>query len=229
MAYFDCAGARLHYEIFGCGDENARLILLLHGCGEDMHVFDAAVSSMLNTHRFVAIDSRAHGESTGEVQGYKRMAEDTAALLKHLGIEKVDCIGFSDGAIIAMLMASERDCFDRLMLIGANTHPSGLKFSERIEMRRQRKAALRTGDKRWASLFDMMLTEPDITADSLGRINARVTAVVGSRDMIKKSHTLRLCRAIKGCELEVLKGEGHMIPQEAPEKLAMLMQRKFVR
>ena len=25
----------------------------------------------------------------------------------------------------------------------------------------------------------------------------------------KKSHTLRLCRAIKGCELEVLKGEGH--------------------
>ena len=46
--------------------------------------------------------------------------------------------------------------------------------------------------------------------------------------MIKKGFTLSIHEAIDGSELIVLNGVGHMIPQEAPDRLSELLKNVFM-
>ena len=77
-----------------------------------------------------SIHSRTQGESFsldggGEIS-YSAMADDAAALMDELGINEYDIVGYSDGGIIALLMAMKSFKVRRFFTIGANTDPSGL-------------------------------------------------------------------------------------------------------
>ncbi len=228
MPGFEHNGAMLNYELMGNWDSGCLPILLLHGNGESMRVFDDSIFPLLDECAFIGLDSRAQGLSSGEPAGYRVMADDALALLRHLGINRCNVVGFSDGAIIAIMLALDSDMFDRAVLIGANIDPKGLKPFVRLEMQIMKAFYKIKRDDRSAQLFDLMLKEPNISPQSLKSINARTYVVVGSKDMIKRAHTLSIHEAITGSELVVFNGVGHMIPREAPAKLSDLFKDVFL-
>lgn len=228
MPWFEHNGARLNYELMGNWTAGRLPILLLHGNGESVRVFDESISPLMDDHAFIGLDSRAQGLSSGEPSGYGAMADDALALLRYLGVSRCNVVGFSDGAIIAIMLALEYAIFDVAVLIGANIAPKGLKPFVRLEMQLMKAFYKIKGDGKSARLFDIMLKEPNIPPKRLKSINARTYVVVGSKDMIKRAHTLSIHESIDGSELIVLNGVGHMIPQEAPDRLSELLKNVFM-
>ena len=97
-------GTAIAYTIAGEGPD----ALLLHGFAADHHVnwvapgvVDALVAA---GRRVIAYDARGHGQSDKphDPAAYENdaMARDARALLDHLGVERVDVVGYSMGALV---------------------------------------------------------------------------------------------------------------------------------
>jgi len=193
-------GIELYYEKTGQGAP----VILLHGNGEDNTIFDVLVEELSKKYTVYAIDSRDHGKS-GKVEtlDYETMMEDIAELIKELDIRKPMLYGFSDGGIIGLLMAIRHpSLLSKLIVSGANTHPSGAKRIFTVLghiihfFSRSRK-------------FKLMLTQPDITAAELSTITVPTLVLAGKRDFVSESHTREIADNIPGSELRILEGETH--------------------
>ncbi|MFV0329106.1 MAG: alpha/beta fold hydrolase [Dysgonomonas sp.] len=80
-------------------------VILLHGNGEDHHIFDKLIVKLKQNFTIYAIDSRNHGESQmTDDYSYETMAEDIYQFIQKLSLKDVSVIGFSDGAIISILL-----------------------------------------------------------------------------------------------------------------------------
>lgn len=96
-------GAEIYYEIDGDGP----LLVLLHGGVDPSQTFGAPLEVMAKTHKVVAIHMRGHGHSTDGDEPWtaELMADDVAAVLKHLNFGKARFMGYSLGAAVALQLA----------------------------------------------------------------------------------------------------------------------------
>jgi len=97
-------GQRIHYEDSG----GAGLALVLsHGFLQDSSMFDAQLRRLRARHRVITWDQRGHGStvSTGEAFTYWDSADDLAALLDHLGVNRAVVGGMSQGGFISLRFA----------------------------------------------------------------------------------------------------------------------------
>jgi alpha-beta hydrolase superfamily lysophospholipase len=80
---FVYSGTRFYYETYGAGAP----LLLIHGNGESIGSFKGQIGQFASHHRVIAMDSRGQGKSElgADALTYDQMAEDTNALLDHLG------------------------------------------------------------------------------------------------------------------------------------------------
>src|SRR5437773_83422 len=102
--YADVNGIKLYYEIHGAG----RPLVLLHGGLGAIEMFGPNLPALAERHRVVAVDLQGHGR-TADVDrpiSVETMAEDIAALIKKLGLEKPDVMGYSLGGGVALLVAA---------------------------------------------------------------------------------------------------------------------------
>jgi pimeloyl-ACP methyl ester carboxylesterase len=102
-AYADVNGINLYYEVRGTG----RPIMLLHGGLGSGEMFGPALEGLAESHRVITPDLQGHGR-TADVDRPLRletMAEDIAALMDHLGLDKVDAVGYSLGGGVAFQLA----------------------------------------------------------------------------------------------------------------------------
>ena len=190
----------IYYEHTGEGQP----LLLLHGNKEDHHIFDELCEDLENEYEIYAVDLRGHGLSAKEKEyHYSDMAEDIIRLIESLNIEKPLITGFSDGAIIALMVAMKRsDLIYGIVACGPNLSPRALTFGTRMEIKRD----FRKGHD---PLDELMLREPDIRESDLGQINVPALIMAGERDICKKSHFESIAKAIRGSRLEILPGEDH--------------------
>ncbi|MCP4904614.1 MAG: alpha/beta hydrolase [bacterium] len=80
-------------------------LVLLHGHGNEAHLWDDFVPSVAEHYRVLAVDQRGHGDSDWDVEGRydaETMADDLEALLDHFGIDRFVLIGFSMGGRVSM-------------------------------------------------------------------------------------------------------------------------------
>lgn len=179
-------------------------VILIHGNKGDHHVFDELAASMSIEHTVYAMDSRGYGESaTPKEYHYADMAEDVINLIDALSIEKPYLIGFSDGAIIALLVAIKRsELLGGIICCGANLTPDGLKHKD---LRETKKDYKKTKDPKTL----MMLTEPNITSSDLKKIKVPAIIIAGENDCIKEKETESIAKGIDGAILQILPGENH--------------------
>lgn len=178
-------------------------LILVHGSGEDHHIFDTLVAQLNPYYTCYCVDSRGHGSSSSvNVYSYQAMAEDMIEFIKKLGLKKVVYYGFSDGGIVGLLVASQCDLLDSLIISGANIDPHGLKkhiyYLMRIQYQFTRDPKLK-----------LMLEQPHINEFQLSKIKAKTLVLAGANDMIKEEHTYFIAHHIPDSQLKILPNEDH--------------------
>ena len=198
--FIDLEDVRIHYECLGQGPD----LIMIHGNGEDLHLFDEASKELSNDFKVWLLDSRGHGESSSvDTYHYEDMSSDVTAFIRKLGLEGAILFGYSDGGIIGLLTAIRAPgVLSGLICAGANTEPSMLDpevYRECEEWNREH------DDPR----MTMMLNEPHITVEELSTIRIPTYVMAGSNDCILREDTDRIARTIGCSELRIVEGHDH--------------------
>ena len=171
-------GYTMHYEVYGKGYP----LIMLHGNGEDMKSLLPLAMELSKTYQIYLIDSRGHGQSTGEVSSYDVMGNDLVTFMKVMHIKDAHVFGYSDGAINALkAVIISKKHFNKLILCGLNLHPSGLLDKTIIEMKE-------AYQKEKNPLIKMMLEGPIFNLSDIEVINNDICLYFGEFDLIKIDH-----------------------------------------
>src|SRR5207249_9524754 len=93
--YADVNGIKLYYEIHGTGEP----LILLHGGLGATSMFGPNLPALAERRQVIGVDLQGHGR-TADIDrpiSTEAMAEDIAALIKHLKLERPDVMGYSLG------------------------------------------------------------------------------------------------------------------------------------
>jgi pimeloyl-ACP methyl ester carboxylesterase len=228
---------QIYYETHGSG----RPLLLLHGGGDSFEYSFARVLPALSAHhRVIAIEQTGHGHSPDApgALSYAAMTDDTSELLRILNPGPVDAIGWSDGAIIALMLAARHPAqVRRVVASGANYSPDGLFPEALVQLQQEtavdaynaaeRAEALRLnpgGEAQMlsvgAKLQQLWLHSPDASELSpaiLATIARPVLIMAGDHDEIRIEHTLEIFRALPKAALLIVPDSGHNVFNEQPQ------------
>lgn len=105
----DLPGGRFHYLTWGAEQTERPSILLLHGITSDALSWVRVAPALADRYRVYALDMRGHGESIKPPAGaysLRATADDAAALIEALGLERPVVIGHSWGGATAIVLAS---------------------------------------------------------------------------------------------------------------------------
>ncbi|QIK59881.1 alpha/beta hydrolase [Dysgonomonas sp. HDW5A] len=190
----------LNYLVKGNGNP----LILLHGNGEDLQIFDKLVSKLEKQFTVYAIDSRNHGASTRtEDFTYETMAEDIHQFIEKLELKHVSVIGFSDGAIISLLLTLKYpQTFNRMVLLGVNLKPSDFKLDIYNSIAEEY-------EKTQDPLFKMMLEQPNIELDDLKEINTPTLVIGAEDDLYYEDSFQNIVNAMPNAVLKIIKGHDH--------------------
>ena len=194
-------GVILHYEVTGEG----RPVVLVHGNGEDHHIFDIEIAQLVKAgYQVYAPDSRGHGANEPQSEyHYADMAEDMYQFIRAIKLEKPAFYGFSDGGIIGLtLITNHPDCLGALAISGTNLSPDGLVPSFVEEY-----TAINKEEN--DPLITLMLTEPHIDPETLKKITVPVLVTAGENDLILQSETEKIADMIPNSTMIILEGEDH--------------------
>ena len=215
MKSVDVNGVTLHYEVAGEG----RPVVLVHGNGEDHHIFDVMINQLVKAgYKVYAPDSRGHGANMPLPEyHYSDMAEDMYQFIRAMNLEKPAFYGFSDGGIIGLLLiAGHPDSIGALAISGTNLSPDGLDPSFAEEYTAMNKEL---NDP----LITLMLSEPHIDPEELKKIKIPVLVTAGENDLILQSETEKIADLIPDSTLIILDGEDHGSYIVHSEKIADLI------
>ena len=98
--YANVNGLNLYYEIHGTG----KPLVLLHGGLGIIAMFEQILPGLAEQRQVIGVELQAHGH-TADIErpmSFEAMAEDIAALIKYLGLEQADLLGYSLGGGVAL-------------------------------------------------------------------------------------------------------------------------------
>ncbi len=101
--YANVNGIKLYYETAGTG----RPLILLHGGLGAIEMFGPNLAALVKGRQVVAVDLQGHGR-TADINrrlSVEFMADDIAALIKHLKLARPDIMGYSLGGGVALQTA----------------------------------------------------------------------------------------------------------------------------
>ena len=127
--YADSNGTRIYYQEGGTGDP----LVLLMGFGADGDVWELHAAEYEKHFRCIILDNRGVGKSDQPPGPYstEMMANDTIAVMDHLGIDKAKVAGISMGGAIAQSLAlNHPDRVSCLVLI--STWPSFNNYAKTV-------------------------------------------------------------------------------------------------
>jgi pimeloyl-ACP methyl ester carboxylesterase len=131
------SGVRLPYVDHG--DRAGVPVLFLHGTSDSWRSFENVLPELPEWLRAIALTQRGHGDADRPATGYRTedFADDVAALMDALSIEKAIVVGHSMGGSIAQRFAIDHpERMLGLVLIGARAswhrHPGVLALGEAV-------------------------------------------------------------------------------------------------
>ncbi|MFD6160312.1 alpha/beta fold hydrolase [Nocardia sp. NPDC060256] len=250
-AYADVNGLHMYYEVHGAPTDQPPLLLLhgaLSGIGTD---FGQLIPELSKTRQVIAVEQQAHGH-TADIDRPLRtpqMAEDTVALLRTLGVQRADILGYSMGAGVALQIslthpelvrkqilaaggldasAMQPGLLDGLaelqpeQLYGTPFHNDYLTNAPRPEDFPRLVARVTEHDQHASPVF---------AADAVRQIKAPTLTVIGDADIIRPEHAVEMFRLFGGgvmgdtpaglpnAQLAILPGTSHITLVHRPELL----------
>jgi pimeloyl-ACP methyl ester carboxylesterase len=126
-------GIDLSYEEQGSGPP----LLLIPGLAATASYWASLAPALAPHFHLIALDNRGAGRSSAPPGPYttRVLADDAAALLDHLGIERAHILGFSLGSLIAQeLTLAHPERVDRLVLLGSTAQPNHATFDPWVDL-----------------------------------------------------------------------------------------------
>ena len=213
---------------------NAEPLLLLHGgLGNSDDLLNSIGPGLSDGFRVLAFDRRGHGY-TADTEAdfhYADMADETIGVLEKVVGGPAHLVGWSDGGIIALIVALRRpDLVRKLVVVGANYHFEGIAPVELDpgsavpqELGKAYIARSPDGpghlDVVMNKSFRMVASEPTLSTADIARISMPVLVVAGDDDLVTLPHTVALYEALPKGELAVIPAASHGLPLEQPEAL----------
>jgi len=115
--YADIRGQRLYYETHG----NGRPLLVLHGAVAASEVFGLNLPVLAGSCRVIAPHLQGHGFTPDIARPlrFEDLADDVAALARHLGLEQVDVLGYALGGGVALQLAIRHPALVRRLVVAS--------------------------------------------------------------------------------------------------------------
>jgi pimeloyl-ACP methyl ester carboxylesterase len=202
-------GHRQYYEVHGKG----RPLLLLHGGGDSGgSSFEKQLKGFSKTHLLILPDQVGQGR-TPDVPGpltYLGMMNDTVVLMKSLGVQEADVVGFSDGGILALMLAVRHpELVRREVVSGVNIAPDGLTPDTIEGLRAMPADDTQSVGVKLRNLWLSSPTPAELNIEMLHKIKDSVLVISGDHDAITLDHTLQIYRAIPHAQLCILPNTEH--------------------
>ncbi|GAA4413836.1 alpha/beta fold hydrolase [Actinokineospora soli] len=248
--YAQVNGLDMYYEIHGEGAP----VVLLHGALSGIGTsFADLLPRLAKTRQVIAVEYQGHAR-TADVDrplSYPQLADDVVALVRHLGHSRVDVLGYSTGAGIALEIAQRHpDAVRKAVLLSVTyqldgCHPELMGGMESL-----------TPDMMVGSPFEEEYVDlaPDPSAfpalvekvkefslawrgwptESVRAITAPVLLVIGDSDLTRPEHAVDMFRLFGGgvfgdiaglpsSELAVLPGTTHVGMTQRGEWIAPMV------
>ena len=108
-------GIKLAYQIYGSGTP----LVLLHGAFGSVEMFGPNIAALAAGRSVIGVDLQSHGRTPAvdRPMCFETMADDVAALIRHLGHEQADVMGFSLGAGVALRTAIQHPSSVRKLVL----------------------------------------------------------------------------------------------------------------
>lgn len=122
--YADVNGLHMYYEMHGEGQP----LVLLHGGFGTTGMFGDLLTLLATQRQVIAVDLQAHGRTADidRPMRYELMADDVAALIRHLGLPQADVMGYSLGGGTALRTAIQHpDLVRKLVVVSSPFSRSG--------------------------------------------------------------------------------------------------------
>lgn len=214
--FLNLSDAKIYYEEYGKGEP----LILLEGNNSLISDFYNLIPFLSKYYRVIAIDTRAQGKSldfSKDDYGYDKFADDLLEIVKQLKLEEINIVGWSDGGITGLIFNYKyTDYIEKLVTIGANTNPKGVK-EETLKMIKE--TFDNSNDSKERRRLNLMINYPHITNEDLSKIENPVLVIAGDDDEIKEEHTREIAEMIKKSKLEIISNSSHNIPFDQPEIL----------
>jgi pimeloyl-ACP methyl ester carboxylesterase len=235
--YVEVAGLPTWHEVGGEGPA----VALLHGGFSGAAAWSAQAPALAGAGFRVHVPERRGHAHTPDVDGpltYDVMAGDTIAYLELVVGSPAHLVGWSDGAVVALLVAQRRpDLVARMVLIGQYYNSSGrvpgsdldrwLRTEEAKDFLHQGYDPVSPDGPGhspvvYAKTMAMIDSEPELDLATLGTVSAPTLVLQGDRDEVTLDHGAAAAAALGAARLAVLPGT-HALPLELPEVVNALL------
>lgn len=136
MDFLAIGDAAIHYRAIGLG-RGKPVIAFVNSLGTDFRIWDAVIAELGDAYAYVLHDKRGHGLSGTGTPPYsiETHADDLAALLDHLKVEKAVIWGLSVGGLIAQGLYAKRPGLVQALVLSNTAHKIGTPemWNSRIE------------------------------------------------------------------------------------------------
>ena len=235
--YAPVNGLEMYFEVHGDGAP----LLLLHGAYMTAEGMSPLVRGLAERRHVIVAEQQGHGH-TADIDrpiSYEQMADDSAALLEHIGIEQADVVGYSMGGGIALQFAIRHPARVRRLVVASASYTYDGMHAAATEMfptitpelfagspmeEEYVRVAPNPGD--FPKLVEKLVqldSTPFDWADGVAGITAPTLIVVGDSDVVRLEHAVELFGLLGGgvmgdlagmptSQLAVLPGTSHFIP-----------------
>ena len=193
--YADVNGINLYYETHGSG----RPLILLHGGLGSGEMFGSILPALAANHKVILVDLQGHGR-TADIDrplSIELMADDIAALITHLGLDKPDVFGYSLGGGVAFFtVARHPELVGKAVIVSANIRRSAI-YPEMLAQQEQvgPEAAEFMKQTPMYELYQRVAPRPEDFPKLLGKIGQAMSKDFDFTDLVRglKVPTLIAC------------------------------------
>ena len=219
-SYASVNGLNMYYEIHGTG----KPLVLLHGGLATIDVlFGQLLPPLAQTRQVIAVELQAHGH-TADIErplSFELMADDIAALIKHLGLEQADLFGFSLGGGVALQTAIRHpEVVRKLVVVSAPCKRDGwypevlagmasmnAEAAEAMMGSPMHQAYVSVAPKPedWSALvarLGQLLRQDYDWSTAVASIKAPTLIVVGDADSVRPAHAVELFGLLGGGKVD---------------------------
>lgn len=211
-SYAQVNGLDLYYELYGSGPP----LVILPGSFWTIEAMGELVPQLATTRRVIAVELQGHGH-TADIDcplSYEAMADDVAALIAALGLERADLFGYSLGGGVALQTAIRHPEVVRKLALASTAfkrdgwYPEDLAAMDAISAEAFagspiHDAYLRTSPvpEAWPIVVDkvrqLVTSDYDWTA-GVAALNTPILILVGDADGVRLAHVVEFFGLLGG-------------------------------